>query len=448
MSQTGVVTDVMSLPTTGGGLEAEAQELDEQPLPLFLRSSIFPLLAIIIAAVVWAAMAQVDRIVVAHGRLITTQPTLVVQPFETGVIRSIDVAIGRKVKQGQVLVTLDPTLVRTSENELRYRQVSLAAEVARLAAELDEKGFVPERGEAGRLQAALALQRRSEFEARIAGFQASAKRLEEKRSAAELVQQSLQQRLELAKDVEGMRQQLLAREIGSRLALLQTKQERLTVEEQLTANRAELADLGRQIESVRADRDSFVQNWRRDVTQRLVDAQRDRETVEQQLSAITRRGELMVLRAPADGTVLELGKRSIGSVVSATETLVTLVPTDAATEAEVEIGPQDIGHVRIGDSARVKFESLPFQRHGSAVGTVRVIGDDVLPSDQGPGKARSFVYRTRLTVDGSTLRNVPARFRALPGMELTADVKVGTRSILSYFLEPILRVFDESLREP
>jgi hypothetical protein len=62
MSQTGVVTDVMSLPTTGGGLEAEAQELDEQPLPLFLRSSIFPLLAIIIAAVVWAAMAQVaDR---------------------------------------------------------------------------------------------------------------------------------------------------------------------------------------------------------------------------------------------------------------------------------------------------------------------------------------------------------------------------------------------------
>lgn len=220
------------------------------------------------------------------------------------------------------------------------------------------------------------------------------------------------------------------------------------VEEQLTANRAELADLGRHIESVRADRDSFVQNWRRDVTQRLVDAQRDRETVEQQLSAITRRGELMVLRAPADGTVLELGKRSIGSVVSVTETLVTLVPTDAATEAEVEIGPQDIGHVRIGDSARVKFESLPFQRHGSAVGTVRVIGDDVLPSDQGPGKARSFVYRTRLTVDGSTLRNVPARFRALPGMELTAEVKVGTRSILSYFLEPILRMFDESLREP
>ena len=77
-----------------------------------------------------------------------------------------------------------------------------------------------------------------------------------------------------------------------------------------------------------------------------------------------------------------------------------------------------------------------------------MIGDDVLPSDQGSGKARSFVYRTRLTVDGSTLRNVPARFRALPGMELTAEVKVGTRSILSYFLEPILRVFDESLREP
>jgi hemolysin D len=217
MSQFGVWIDTIDPRTTEGGLEAEARALNEKPLPLVLRSFLFPLLAIVIAAVVWAAMAQVDRVVVARGRLITTQPTLVVQPFETGVIRTIDVAIGAKVKRGEVLAKLDPTLVQTSENELRFRRDSLTAEVARLAAELDEKRFVPEAGEARRVQAVLALQRRLEFEARIAGFQSSAKRLEEKRSAAQLVQQSLQERLELAKDVEGMRQQLLAREFGSRL---------------------------------------------------------------------------------------------------------------------------------------------------------------------------------------------------------------------------------------
>ena len=435
---------------TPEGLDPEAQALETRPLPLALRTFLVPLFAMLVALVGWAGMSQVDRIVVAHGRLITTQPTMVVQPFETGVIRSIDVAVGTQVRRGQVLATLDPTLVQTSENELRYRRLSLAAEVDRLAAELNGDGFAPAGiDSSAMMQATLSRQRKSEFEARVAGFQASMKRLEEKRSAAQTHQKSLQARVEIAKEIEAMRQQLLAREAGSRLSLLQTTQERLALEEQLTANKSELVDVGQQIESARADRESFVQNWRREATQRLVEAKRDLESVDQQLSAIGRRGELMVLRAPEDGIVLELGKRSIGSVVPAAETLVTLVPVNAAIEADVEIGPQDVGHVALGDGARVKFEALPFERHGAASGNVRVISDDALPPDQlAAAKDRGLVYRARISVDPSTLRDLPARFRVLPGMEVTADVKVGTRSILSYFLRPVARVLDESLREP
>jgi membrane fusion protein, hemolysin D len=80
------------------------------------------------------------------------------------------------------------------------------------------------------------------------------------------------------------------------------------------------------------------------------------------------------------------------------ETLVTLVPTDAAIEAEVEIGPQDIAYIRTDDFARMKLDAPPFQRHGTLTGSVRVISDDALPTDAG-GPPENRVYFTRLTLD-------------------------------------------------
>jgi HlyD family secretion protein len=116
-------------------------------------------------------------------------------------------------------------------------------------------------------------------------------------------------------------------------------------------------------------------------------------------------------------------------------------------EAQVEIGTKDIGHVRASDLARIKLDALPFMHHGTLTGSVRTISDDALPSDH-RGSEGSRVYQTRISLDRPTLRNVPASFRLLPGMAISAEVKVGTRTIASYFLHPLMQVFDESLREP
>jgi HlyD family secretion protein len=84
--------------------------------------------------------------------------------------------------------------------------------------------------------------------------------------------------------------------------------------------------------------------------------------------------------------------------------------------------------------------------HGTLTGAVRTISDDALPSDHRSEASR--VYQTRIALDPPSLRNVPASFRLLPGMAVNAEVKVGTRTIVSYFLHPLIQVFDETLREP
>jgi HlyD family secretion protein len=96
----------------------------------------------------------------------------------------------------------------------------------------------------------------------------------------------------------------------------------------------------------------------------------------------------------------------------------------------------------------MKLEALPFQRHGTLSGVVRVIDADALPSTQPGSRESRMAYRARIVVGEGGLHDVPSQFRLMPGMEVTAEIKVGKRTVISYFLDPILRVHEESLKEP
>jgi HlyD family secretion protein len=204
------------------------------------------------------------------------------------------------------------------------------AEVARLSAESDGRILSDDASDhATRGQQRLAAQRHAEYVARQAEYGANIKRLEGQRSAAISLQRTVAARLEIAKELEATRQQLAAKEVGTRLAFLQARSERLGLEEQLSIIASQADDYARQIDKFRTELDAFSESWRREVLQRLVEANRELETVSQQYAVALRRSEMVVLRAPTDGVVLEVAKRSVGSVVQPAETLVTLVPSGA-----------------------------------------------------------------------------------------------------------------------
>jgi hemolysin D len=182
--------------------------------------------------------------------------------------------------------------------------------------------------------------------------------------------------------------------------------------------------------------------------------QQDISTATQQLASSERRRSLVVLRAPAHGVVLELGQRSIGSVAKEAEPLVTLVPQDNTIEAEVDVDSVDVARLRVGDPVRVKFDALPYQRHGTLDGTVRVITENSFQTDRNttaptdkPDGRPSF-FRGRIALGPVKLRNVPNDFHLIPGMTTSAEIVIGKRTIISYLLDPIVRLFDEGLREP
>ena len=100
---------------------------------------------------------------------------------------------------------------------------------------------------------------------------------------------------------------------------------------------------------------------------------------------------------------------------------------------------------------RLKFDAFPFQKYGTGSGTVRIISSDSFaPETKGDGVRPSApaYYRVLVDVTDLHLRGMAEQFQMIPGMAVTAELKAGRRSVISYFLYPLLRGLDESIREP
>jgi len=144
--------------------------------------------------------------------------------------------------------------------------------------------------------------------------------------------------------------------------------------------------------------------------------------------------------------VLEVADRSVGSVIRQAEAIVTLVPLEVPLEAEALIDARDIGNIHAEADVRLKLDAFPYQKHGTLQGILRIVSEDAFTDRERRGE-QSF-YRARISLGPDQLREVSPDFRLIPGMAVTAEIKVGERTILSYFLYPLMRGLDESIREP
>jgi HlyD family secretion protein len=158
--------------------------------------------------------------------------------------------------------------------------------------------------------------------------------------------------------------------------------------------------------------------------------------------------EFTEITAPVNGTVLEVADRSIGSVLREAETLMTLVPDDAALYVEAMVQSRDVSYLKLGDTVRVKLETYPFQRFGTLEGKLSEISPDSISQEQGEKAPARLVYRVQVQLDAKPSDTLTRGIRLKPGLVATAEIKTGDRTIASYVLDPVLKITNESLREP
>lgn len=432
--------------------QSDAVEIEQSTPPRMARLTLYAVVSLIVAAVVWASLSHVDTIVSAQGKLTTTQSNLVLQPLETSVIRQMHVRAGDVVKQGEPLATLDPTFSQADLDQLRVKVAAFDAAIERLRAELDGRDYVlsDANNPDAILQGKLFLQRKSFYATQLTTFDAQIASAKANLKTGQDDEAVLAERLETMKSIESMRTQLMDKQVGSRLNYLLSRDARLEVESNLSRTRGNQVDSEHKIEKSAADRQVFIEEFRRATYQELVETLAKRSAAAEDLKKAELRRQLIVLTSPADAVVLEVANRTVGSVVKEAETLFVLVPRNVPLQVEVNIEGRDIGQIAVGQAVRLKFDAYPFQKFGTGSGVVRVVSDDAFSPDSKTEAARrnpAPYYRVLVDVTDSKLRASSGRVQLIPGMALTAELKVGQRSVMSYFLYPLLRGLDESIRE-
>lgn len=426
-----------------------AQAIEWRDPPRSSRLTLYVLLALVISAIVWASISKMDKIVIGSGRLVTPLSNLIVQPLEPGILRSIDVRVGQVVSKGTVLARLDPTFAGADTGQLQSRSDTLSLQAGRLESELAGTTLrsPPSDSAQTALQKKLLEERKAFFGARLQQFDETIQRLNASLNTNRNDQGVLERRMKSLQESESMLAGLETQKIVPRARVLEAEEKRLDAEREyrLAVNRE--AEIQRETASIMAEKEAFKKTWRHEAMETLSTTLQQRGEVDEQLSKARLRSSLVTLTAPQDAIVLEIGKTSVGSVVREAEPIFTLVPSNAPLELEVEVAPPDIGAIRVGDRTRIKIDAYPFQKHGVAEGKVTSISADAFARVL-PNGAQGFYYLIRISLENTELRQLPpgpARF--LPGMTASGEVVTGNRTVISYFLYPVIRVLDESFRE-
>jgi HlyD family secretion protein len=427
---------------------ADQVELERRPLPPVMRSMLYCVVFIVAAALVWSFIAQVDRIVAAEGRLVPMAQTIKVQPLENAIIKKFEVEIGQTVKAGQVLVRLDPTFAKADETRLMARERTLGVHIARLEAELGKADFINSGGamdgEEFALQHTLFLGRNAEYANRAKSFDNALSELAIAVASLEKQHAESVAQLAILAEIQTIYKRLSEQGHESRVAFLNAQFQHASKLSEATRLKNEIEEKKQAIGRVRAEKDAFSSKWNNEILVELTGLRKDRDAIREDVSKASRLHDLSVLTAPEPGVVLELGPFSVGSVARVGEPVMVLVPLDVPLEAEIFVDPGEIGYIRSGDNCRLKLETFPFQKHGVLEGVLRTIGHDSVRSEG----SETPKYKARVELTNTRLAGVPEDFRLMPGMSLRAEVKVGTRRVISFFTYPLIRTLDEGLRDP
>lgn len=407
------------------------------------------LICVLFAVVLlWSIFGKVDIVAVAHGRILVSERTKTIQPLESSVVSRVLVKDGDAVKAGQVLVELDATAANADQASVGERFRAADAELQRTTALLDAlaSGRLPVNpfGTQKR-RAEDAAQLHAEWQditARLAKLDAEAQRREAEAGTVREAVAKLEATLPLARQREADVKGLADQGFMNQHAGQDRSRERIELERDLALQKARLTEAAAAIAESRRNRAAYQAETQRALRERQAQASTKREQLAQELSKTEQRTRLTQLTAPVDGTVQQLAVHTAGGVVTEAQVLMIIVPRDAEVIAEVVLENKDVGFVNAGQQAEVKLETFPFTRYGTVPATVTQLSADAV-NDEKRGAifpATMKLHRTQLDVDGK-------RITLVPGMNLTAEIKTGSRRVIDYLLSPVQTAAQESLRE-
>jgi hemolysin D len=376
------------------------------------------------------------------------------------VIKKILVNEGDYVTKGDALIELDGTQTKADENrlskDLANTKLKLAVNEALLrnldrdennSEQLDEtnldSGQLLEVLPAGQsIFKKLLHEKWLQYQARLSTLLSAHEAVAAEYNQVEIEIDKLSSTLPIISKRAKMARDLFKKKYASEAEYLQLEQERIEQSHQLAAEKQHLNQLQATREQAQRQIDTLRAESKAGILAELTDYRRDIAALQEELVKASDANNRQILYAPVSGQVQELAVTTEGGVVTEAEPLMKIVPDEESLIVEVFLENKDIGFVEKDMPAEVKIHTFPFTKYGIVEAEIENISDDAIFDEK-----RGFTYSMLLAMKKKTIAVEGRDVRLMPGMEVTAEIKTGERRLIEYFLAPLLRHGQESLRE-
>ena len=402
----------------------------------------------------WAATAPLAGAAIAPGVVAAAGQNLKVQHLEGGTVIAVMVKDGDRVKLGQELVTLDPTVLQSQLDRLLKLEATLRTRSARLAAERDGMEAlvfpkdVVELTQKAKL-ASVIDEQRGEFTARltrhrnelsILGERVS--QLEESVTGLEARKTASDEQLTIVKSETQRKLKLLDKGLTARDQYTQLLRSQADLLGQVAATEAQIASAKNQINEAREQIERAKSQRVEDALKELSDTSNRISDGEEQIKAARSVLDRTIIKAPADGVIVSLKVNSPGIVLRPGDNVLELLPTSFDLVIEARVDPRSIDTVRVGQEARLRFVALNNRTTPEVSASVTYISADRLVD---PATNQPY-YQARLRITDNLPEEI-SRNQIYPGMPVETYISTGDRTFAEYLVKPIIDSFSRSFRE-
>ncbi|NKB19798.1 MAG: HlyD family type I secretion periplasmic adaptor subunit [Alphaproteobacteria bacterium] len=421
--------------------------LEELGPPHIVRALMLLLSLSVFGFIGWSAVTTLTQSTKAAGEVVPSGSVMAVQHLEGGIIKRLFVRDGDVVNKGDRLIRLNPTAAQAQLEEIKAKAVSAHIRRERLLAYAEDRdpnfSSVPSRfatlakGERDVLRQqkeALAqeinvlLSQTGQRESELQVFRSQAKKLGA--------------RIDNLNTQKQMRERLAAKGLVSKLVYLQTLEQFQTAEGELAEVKGKIIsaesaieEAGNKIAQLKAQRRNEALDEAGKVAGDIASA---RETIRRLSDRVTR----LDVVAPVHGIIKGMATNTVGGVIQPGGLVTEIVPIDKELIVEAKVQPIDIGHISVGQKAKVKVTTYDASRFGSIEGTVTKISATTFKE-----RNDEVFYKANIKLDKNYVGDKPTVNRVLPGMVTEIDINTGERTVLHYLLRPIFQSLDVALSE-
>lgn len=393
-----------------------------------------------IGFLLWAALAPLDKGIAVIGQVVVAENRKVIQPLQGGRIQQLHIAEGEEVTIGQLLITMDDSVIRSQRDSLKNQYLSALAQEARLTAEQDGVSEIifpetlllhPTQPLVERnivLQQQLFHHRRQAQLSEIARLSVQITRHQDRLNGLQAMRRNNQRQSDLfQRQLQGV--QLLAK--NGHVAnnqLLDMERQAISLHARVEQDTSDIEEAHKLIDETEQHISQRREQYQSENREQLAKAQQNTQDLKQRLSIAEYELDNTRIYAPVSGAVIALAQHTVGGVVSSGQTLMELVPSGQPLLVEAQLPVELIDKARAGLPVDLNFSAFNQSNTPKLYGSVLHVGADRI---QHPQTSQPY-YPLTVAIDMSQ-----TELAIRPGMSVDVFIRTGERSLLNYLFKPL-----------